>query len=324
MVSATNKFGKIAGPGASATPATNSVTTDKILNGTIATADMAAKSVTAALLGSDVAGAGIGGGNGNPLTFDADGLTIDTVDVAADYFVIDDATDAVSDKVLVSGLVTAMAGTASSSGLSATSGVLKVAPADSGSLAVSTDYFAYVTGTGAYTRKDLVSDVVTAIADGTTLSAAAGVMSVKTSSLGITQMAVSDQASVMIFAHAHDFSSGAAATNTDLGTLGAKGTFIGGYAVLTEALAGGNSATQNISVGPSGGVNPYAVAITITQANTTIENRVGNTFGLYPNATYGANLTAGTHIYANTAIDSGSPARSAGKAYIVLFFQKVA
>ena len=117
-----NKFGKLCGPGAESVPTANSVTTDKIFDGTIAAGDLGALSVTAAKLGVDVAGDGLAGGNGAAISLDIDNLTDAVLDVAADTICfIDESADGDPTKLeAVADVATAMAGT----GLAATNGVL--------------------------------------------------------------------------------------------------------------------------------------------------------------------------------------------------------
>ncbi len=104
------------------------------------------------------------------------GYTAAAVDVTADEMVIIDATDGAPKTEAVADVIGAAAGTASSSGLSATSGVLKVAPADS-AMVVSADSIMYVNAAGT-PKKDLISDFVGFMA-GDGLAASAGVLSVQ-------------------------------------------------------------------------------------------------------------------------------------------------
>jgi len=87
------KFGKWSGGATLNVPAANSVTSDKIFDGGVATADIAAKAVTAAKLGSDVAGAGLTGGDGSAVEIDLNNITAEVVAVASDKFAFMDATD---------------------------------------------------------------------------------------------------------------------------------------------------------------------------------------------------------------------------------------
>jgi hypothetical protein len=262
----TNKFGKIAGPGAQATPAANSVTSGKILDGEVATADIAAKAVTAAKLAADVVGAGLAGADGAEITVSLNGLSAQTVAVANDSIAFIDATD-----------------------------------------------------DGTY--KESIADFVTGVADGTTIAASSGRVGVKASSLGIAQMANDDSASIFYVFGDHDFGQ-TAAKDTDLGVLGAKGTLIGGYMVLTEVLDGTNAShTITISSAATGGT-PLATAITITKANTADgqSNIVGATRAFAPLAA-GTDVASTAHIYVYTGADG---TRTTGIAKIVLMFQKSA
>jgi hypothetical protein len=126
IIIVTNKFGKIAGPGAQATPADNSVTTGKILDGGVAAADIAALAVTAAKLGADVAGAGLGGGSGAALAIDLHNISAEVVALNADKFAFMDATDDSTKLESFADYATLIAGTNATSALAAASGVLKV------------------------------------------------------------------------------------------------------------------------------------------------------------------------------------------------------
>ena len=319
-----NKFGKLCGPGAESVPTANSVTSAKIFDGGVEAADLGALSVTAAKLGVDVAGDGLAGGNGAAISLDIDNLTDAVLDVAADTICFIDESAAGDPTKLesVADLVTAVAGTVATSALTATSGVLKVAPADAG-ITVGADSLVFATAAGV-TKKDLVSDVASAMSDGTTITASSGVFSVKTSSLGIAQMANDDKASIFVVYGEHDFSANTA-KDTDFGALGAKGTLIGGSIVMTQALNGTDASTI-IKIGTAAaGATPIAHTMTITKANTADgqSNVPGYTFGLNQLAA-GIDIASTTHIYAYTPADGGASTRSAGKAWIKLFFQKSA
>jgi hypothetical protein len=80
------------------------------------------KFVTASTLGADVAGDGLGGGNGSALTLDLNELTSATISNSADSVPFIDATGNVSRKDTIVSLVSNMAGV----GLSAATGILSV------------------------------------------------------------------------------------------------------------------------------------------------------------------------------------------------------
>jgi hypothetical protein len=151
-----------------------------------------------------------------------------------------------------------------------------------------------------------------------------GTNEIQSSSLGIAQMANDDKASTFVIFGEHDFNV-TTAVDTDLGTLGAKGTLIGGYVVLTEALNGtATSTTITFSTAATGGT-PIATAHTITKANTADgqSNIAGATRGLAPLAA-GVDIASTAHIYVYTPADTGSPTRSTGKAQYMLVFLKSA
>jgi len=123
-------------------------------------------------------------------------------DVAADSVIIRDATDSKVHRDTIADVVTLVAGSADATGLTASAGVLSVAPTDN-AITVAADSIVYATAAGA-TRKDLVSDVVTAVAGtetSTGLSAASGVMS---ASLGYTDAAIDVANDDMIFRDHND------------------------------------------------------------------------------------------------------------------------
>jgi hypothetical protein len=315
----TNKFGKISGPGAQATPADNSVTTGKIFDGTIAAADLGAKSVTAAKLGADVVGNGITGGNGAALNLDISDLASQTVDVAADTIAFLDATDSITYKESVAHLVSGIAG----EGVLATAGVMSVDLDAHGDavldVAVDTIPFIDESAAGDPTKLESVADLATAMA-GSGLAATNGVFAA--SALTIAHCADDGSHSIFYVYGDHD-ASGTAKKNTDLGAIGAKGTLIGGYIVMTEAFNGTN-ATAVLTVGSSAsdGGTPIATAITITQANTADgqSNIVGATRALDPLAA-GVDMASTAHVYVHTASDG---TRTAGKCKVVCIFQKSA
>lgn len=371
-----NKFGKQSGPSSLAIPAANSVTTDKIFDGTVAAADIGAKAVTAAKLHADVitTTSGLSGADGAAIAFEPYNCTAAVVAVASDSMIIIDANDAnaprreaiadvvgavagtqatsaltaasgvlkvapadnaiaiaadslvyataagVTKKDLVSDVITAVAGSAAATGLTAAAGVLSVAPTDT-AIAVAADSLVFSDATDGATRKDLISDVATAMADGTTISAASGVFSVATGGIGIAQMANDDKASVFFITGEHDFGQNGA-KDTDLGALGAKGTLIGGYMVMTEVLNGTDAThTVTLSSAAAGGT-PIATAITITKANTADgqSNIIGATRAFAPLAA-GIDMASTDHVYAYTAVDG---TRTTGIVQIVLMFLKSA
>ena len=104
------------------------------------------------------------------------GYTAATVAVGDDDFVFIDDTDGAPKTEAIADLVDGMVGTAATSGLSATNGVMKVAPADS-AVVVGSDSIIYANAAGT-PKKDLISDFVGFMA-GDGLAASAGVLSVQ-------------------------------------------------------------------------------------------------------------------------------------------------
>jgi hypothetical protein len=140
---------------------------------------------------------------------------------------------------------------------------------------------------------------------------------------GIAYRPDDDPGSIFTIYGEHDFH-GASAVDTDLGALGVKATFLGGYFVLTQAFTGTTTTTASITVGSAASdTRPISNVITITKANTTdgLSNCVGTTFGLGPVAA-GVDMLKTVHIYVYTEADAGP--RTGGKARYALFFQKSA
>jgi hypothetical protein len=243
--------------------------------------------------------------------------------IAADSFIFADATDGATRKDLVTDVVTFIAGTATSTGLTATSGVLAVRPGSltAAAVDVTADSIMIHDATDSLPKLESFADLGTAMA-GPGLASTAGVLSA--SGVGIAHMANDDVASTFVVAFDHDFGQ-ATAKDTDYGVLGTKGTLIGGYMVMTEALNGTDaSCTITLSSAATAGT-PIATAITITKANTADgqSNIIGATRAFGPLAA-GIDVLSTAHIYAYTAADGGASTRSTGIAKIVLFFQKSA
>lgn len=373
-----NKFGKLCGPGAESVPTANSVTTAKILDGDIAAADLGALSVTAAKLGVDVAGDGLAGGNGAAIALDIDNLTdavidvaTDTLcfidesaagdptklesvadlvglvagtatataltatdgvltvaptevvtDVAADSVIIRDATDSKVHRDTIADVVTLMAGTATGTGLVATSGVLAVRPGSltAAAVDVTADSLMIHDATDSLPKLESFADLGTAMA-GTGLASTNGVLSA--SGVGIAHMANDDKASLFFIQGEIDFGVSAAVTQ-DLGALGAKGTLVGGYWYTTEAAANGD-ATNVITLGKAtGGGTPIAGTRTITLANTGDgqSNLIGSMAAIIPVAA-GVDMLSTDHVWLDIP-DDAAGTRSAGKVSVFCIFQKSA
>ncbi len=126
-------------------------------------------------LNASVAGNGLSGGAGSALALDFNELTEAAIDVANDFFTIEDVTDNSSKKESIADLITAIAG----DGLAASSGVLAV---DLNELTaevidVSTDEIPFIDATDNSTKKESVADLITAAA-GVGLAASAGVLAI--------------------------------------------------------------------------------------------------------------------------------------------------
>jgi len=110
------------------------------------------------------------------------------IDVANDDIIFNDHSDSHKFKrEAFADAITAIAGTQATSALTATSGVLAVAPSDN-AITIGADSLIYATAAGV-TKKDLASDVVTAIAGtqaSTALTAASGVLTVAPADNAIT------------------------------------------------------------------------------------------------------------------------------------------
>lgn len=321
-----NKFGKLCGPGAESVPTANSVTTDKIFDGTIAAADLGALSVTAAKLGVDVAGDGLAGGNGAAISLDIDNLTDAVLDVAADTICfIDESADGDPTKLeSVADLVTAVAGTASSTALTASGGVLTVSPTEVVT-DVAADSLIIRDATDSKVHRDTIADVVGLMAGSaatTGLSSTGGVLTVAAK---IAHLVAGEASSLFFFAKEFDFSGSANLVATKISdhagatALAAKGTLVAAFVAVTQIA---NGTTSNvISIAKDG--TPTAKLCgdcTITLADCT--NKVGSVFMLMP--VTGANAVidpASEDIY---AVADASATRSAGKVYILLVFQKTA
>lgn len=323
----TNKFGKQAGPSTLAIPAANSVTTDKIFDGGVGTADIAAKAVTAAKLNADVitSATGLSGGNGTAIEFAPTNCTAAAVAVAADSIIIIDADDSNAPrKESVADVVTAITGT----GLAAASGVmsLDIDGCGDATIDVAADTICFIdeSAVGDPTKLESVSDLITAVADGTTLSAASGVMSVKADSLGIAQHANDDKHSIFYVGGELDFGESNAVT-LDLGAIESKATLLGGYWTLTEAVANGD-ATNTIKLGTAtGGGSAIATDLTVTLANTGDgqSNTIGMIRAVLPNGTTSVDMASTTHLWLDCA-DDVAGTRSAGKVKVFLILQKSA
>jgi hypothetical protein len=189
------------------------------------------------------------------------------------------------------------------------------------------DKFGKINGPQALLLADLSASTVDPAADYIVFVNGAGVAKKELLSTflplvnGIAYRKDDDPASIFTIYGEHNFHT-ASAVDTDLGALPVEATFLGGYAVLTEAFAGTTTATCTVTFGTAAsGATPISNVITITKANNTdgLSNSVGTTFGLAPVAA-GADMEPTVHIYVYTPADAGP--RTTGKVRYALFFQK--
>lgn len=173
-----SKFSKSYGPGTTSTPAANSVTSAKIFDGTIATADIAAKAINKTLLAAGIGTSGIGGGDGAEITLDLNSLSAEIIDVAADKIAFMDATDNTTKLEAVADFATLMSGNATSTGIVATSGVMAMRPGSltAADVDVTADSIIIIdAGSSNLPKKESIADLATAQA-GTGLVASSGTL----------------------------------------------------------------------------------------------------------------------------------------------------
>lgn len=131
--------------------------------------------VTEFELNTSVAGNGLSGGGGSALALDFNELTQAVVDVANDFFTIEDVTDGSSKKEAIADLITAIAG----DGIAAASGVLSLDLNELTGAAIdmSADSIPFIDVTDGSTKKESVVDLIS-FAAGVGLSAASGVLAI--------------------------------------------------------------------------------------------------------------------------------------------------
>lgn len=126
-------------------------------------------------LNASVAGNGLTGGAGSALALDFNELTEAAIDVANDFFTIEDVTDNSSKKESIADLITAIAG----DGLAASSGVLAIDLNEltAAVIDVSADEIPFIDATDNSTKKESIVDIISATA-GVGLAASAGVLAI--------------------------------------------------------------------------------------------------------------------------------------------------
>jgi hypothetical protein len=321
------KFGKKHGPYGGITPDANTVTSAKIVDATIAAADIGALAVTAAKLNADVCEGGISGGAGSAVYLDLNDLTAATVNVATDSIAIIDADDSNASRKesvahLADGLVAGTGGLAASSGVIS----LDIDNLADATIDVAADTICFIdeSAAGDPTKLESVADLATGMADGTTITAASGVFSVGTGGVGILQHANDDKHSIFYMGGEIDYGESNAVT-VDLGAIGSKATLLGGYWTNTEAAANGD-ATNTIKLGTAtGGGSTIATDLTVTLANTADgqSNTVGMIRAVLPNGTTSVDMASTVHLWLDCA-DDVAGTRSAGKVKVFLILQKSA
>lgn len=319
---AVNKFGKWAGGATLNTPAANSVTTDKIFDGGVGTADIAAKAVTAAKLNADVitSATGLAGGDGAAIEFAPTNCTAAVVAIGSDSMIIIDANDANAPrKEAIADVVSAAAGTQATSALTATSGVLKVAPSDN-AIDVSADSLIYATAAGT-TKKDLVSDVVSAVAGVTATTGLSATSGVLTAAIKIAHLVADEKSSLFIETGEFDFSGSASAVDTKkIDAMAAKGQLLCALVSMSQVANGTTSAVISISSAASAATKMTG-DLTITLADTVYQNKVNNCMIMWPVTGANSIVASGGDVYFYAAASAG---RSAGKLHYVLVFMKTA
>ncbi len=128
-----------------------------------------------------------------------------------------------------------------------------------------------------------------------------------------------DKHSIFVIKGTHDIGA-SEAVDTDLGTLGFKGTLIAGFATVKEVLNGTDASCNIILSSASGGNTPIAETVAWTKANQN--NAKGGQMGFAPLAA-GIDLASTDHIYIYTADDVGAD-RSTGILEVFLVFMKSA
>lgn len=254
-------------------------------------------------------------------------LTAKTTPVVADVFCMgDSAAPTLAKKTTVTELMEVVAGTVGTTAIENTAGVLSVAPADD-ALVVGTDSLVYSNAAGV-TKKDLVSDVATAmvgVSATTGLTAAAGVMSVAARLVNL----VAGQASSLFYvAQEVDYSTSAnlvavkAFDHAGATALPAKGTLVAAFISNTVANSGGTATVISIAKDATPTVKMCADT-TNTVADTVFSNRIGNCFFPMPVSGAAAICDPATEdIYVVAAADASRA--HTGKVFVFLVFMKTA
>lgn len=324
IIIVTNKFGKISGPGAQATPADNSVTTGKVLDGTLLAADIADYATLIAGTNATSALAAVAG----ILKVSFGSVTAKTAPVVGDIVLIADSEASSINKAvtltnLAKPLGEVMAGTAASSALTEVDGVMTVRPLGATAKAIPAAGDGFLLGDSAASGapKTVTFAELGTAQSGSGLASVDGVQAV--SGVGIAHCLNDDPHSIFFVTAEVDYGA-STVISQDLGALGAKATLVGGYWASSEAMVG-SDATTVVTVGSAtGGGTPIATAITITTANTADgqSNKVGSMGAILPVAA-GIDMASTDHVWVDIPDDVAGD-RSAGKIIVFLIFQKSA
>mgnify|MGYP000872510644 CR=1 FL=1 len=274
-----------------------------------------------------VAGLGLGGGGTEALKLDLAELAAAVVDVANDTFPFIDATDGVGKEEAISDFITLVAGTTANTGLAATGGVLAFTPASltAATVDVANDSIVISDANGTpagVPRLESVADVVSGIADNTTLSASSGVMSVKTGGIGFTQLAADNEVSTFTIGPVlHDFGSAATAVATKITDAApCKLEVLSARCTLVEAKAGGSVDDVTKITKEAVGTTAMTGTVTLDMSDTVFMNHLNSVVEVIGVASADARVNAGDDIYVYT---DAATDRSAGQYYVTLLCKKI-
>jgi hypothetical protein len=166
-----------------------------------------------------------------------------------------------------------------------------------------------------------MAGVFNAAADGTSILAPSGTMSVGT--IGLLNHAADDKSSLFIMSGVHDVGADAA-KDTDLGLAPAKGQLIAGFVITAEALVGSDPGFTTVLSDVAAGASALSTGIDITLADTVGTNRLGAVNGVVPLTGAAGIVASGDHVYAYTAASGGAGGRTAGILNIIAVFMKTA
>ena len=241
--------------------------------------------------------------------------------VGADSLMIVDseAASALKETTLTN-IADTLAGTASSTALTDSSGVLTVAPTEV-TVAVGADSFVIKDATDGKVHTDSITDVVAGIggtAATTGLTNASGVL---TAAIKIAHLVADEKSSLFFEAVEVDFGVATAVDTKITDAAAAKGKLILALGVVTEVFDGDANSTISISNNTLLGANKMCSDIVVDKDTGTVGDWLGSVFAGMPVAGADATVTAGNDVYAYSAANTN---RGNGKMYFVLVFQKTA